>query len=275
MLKPSSNGPVRKSLILLFVLAASAGAQTPDTLFTKRSLFTWGDAALFAGFTAATAAAAPADRWVTRELQDEARQANHALNRGAMVFRVVGHPGAFIVGGTLYAVGLASSDRRIEDLGLHTVESVGLATLITSSIKIVAGRARPYASKDDARNFQLFRGLGNDDYRSFPSGHATAAFAFAAVISAETSHWWPDTRWVIGPIMYGAASLTGVSRIYNNQHWASDVIAGAAIGTLTGIKVFRFQHSHPDNWLDKKLLRAGVSVSNNGTLMPVLSVVRR
>ena len=265
----------RYGLLLFLCLSRAAAAQTQDTLFTKRSLFTWGDAALFAGFTAATAAAAPADRWFTRELQDEARQANRALNRGATVFRVVGHPGGLIVGGALYTIGLASSNRRVQDLGLHTVESIALADVITGSIKIIAGRARPFVSKDNARNFQLFRGFESDDYKSFPSGHATSAFALAGIISAETSHWWPDTRWVVGPIMYGAATLTGVSRIYNNQHWASDVLAGAAIGTLTGIKLFRYQHSHPDNWLDNKLLRAGVSVSNTGTVLPVLSVVRR
>ena len=266
---------IRKSLIILLVVSSSLTAQTPDTLFTKRSLFTWGDAALFAGFTAATAAAAPADQWFTRELQDEGRQANRALNRGATVFRIVGHPGGLIAGGGLYVIGLASSNRRVEDLGLHTVESVALGDLITASIKIVAGRARPYASKDNARNFGFFRGLKSDDYKSFPSGHATSAFAFASVISAETSHWWPDTRWIVGPVLYGAATLTGVSRIYNNQHWASDVLAGAAIGTLTGIKVFRYQHSHPNNRLDRKLLRAGVSVSNTGSIAPVLSVIRR
>ena len=265
----------RKSLLLAVLIASSAGAQTPDTLFTKRSLFTWGDAALFAGFTAATAAAAPADRWFTRELQDEARQANRTLNRSATVFRIIGHPGGLIAGGSLYIIGRASSNRRVEDIGLHTVESIALADAISGSIKIIAGRARPYASKDNARNFQLFRGFKNDDYKSFPSGHATSAFALASIISAETSHWRPATRWVVGPALYGAATLTGVSRMYNNQHWASDVLAGAAIGTLTGIKVFRYQHSHPDNWLDKKLLRAGVSVSNDGTLMPVLSMVRR
>src|SRR5215212_3262250 len=255
----------RKLLLLAVLIASSARAQTPDTLFTKRSLFTWGDAALFAGFTAATAAAAPADRWFTRELQDEARQANRTLNRGATVFRLVGHPGGLAVGGGLYVIGLASSNRRVEDIGLHTVESIALADVITSSLKIIAGRARPYASKDNARNFGLFRGLKSDDYKSFPSGHATSAFALASIISAETSHWWPGTRWVVGPVMYGAATLTGVSRIYNNQHWASDILAGAAIGTLTGVNVFRYQHSHPDNWLDNKLLRAGVSVSNTGT----------
>lgn len=264
-----------KSLLLLGVLASEAQAQTADTLYTERPLFTASDIVLIAGFTAATAAAAPADRWFTRELQDEARQANRALNRGAAVFRVVGFPGGAIAGGTLYLVGVASGERRVEDLGLHSVESIVIGNVITATAKIVAGRARPYVSKDNARNFKLLRGFGNDDYRSFPSGHATAAFAFASIMSAETSHWWPDSRWIVGPIMYGAATLTGVSRIYNNQHWASDVLAGAAIGTLTGIKVFRYQHSHPDNWLDKKFLRAGVSVSNNGTLMPLLSVVRR
>ena len=262
-------------LLVLSLTASMAGAQTADTLHTDHDLFDSGDAFLAAGFMAATVAAAPADRWFTRELQDESRQANKILNRGAVVFRVIGHPGGMIAGSTLYLAGLAVNDRRTQDLGLHSVESIMVGYVISGTIKAVAGRARPYASADNARNFKPFRGLRSDDYRSFPSGHATAAFALASLVSSETSHWWPDTRWVIGPVMYGAATLTGVSRVYNNQHWASDVIAGAAVGTLTGIKLFRYQHSHPDNWLDKKFLRAGISVSNNGTLLPLLSVVRR
>jgi membrane-associated phospholipid phosphatase len=263
------------ALVILCLAASVARGQTADTLYTKRDLFTAGDAVLGASFIAATAAAAPADRWFTRELQDDARQANKALNRGAAVFRIVGHPGGMIAGTTMYLAGLAGNDRRLEDLGLHSVESIMLGYVITGTIKIVAGRARPFESRENARNFKPFRGLRDDGYRSFPSGHATAAFAFASLVSSETSHWWPETRWMIGPVMYGAATLTGVSRIYNNQHWASDVLVGAAVGTLTGIKVFRYQHSHPDNWLDKKLLRAGISVSNNGTLLPILAVVRQ
>jgi membrane-associated phospholipid phosphatase len=263
------------ALLFLCLSATTAQSQTADTLFTRRDLFDGSDAILAAGFVAATAAAAPADRWFTRQLQDDARQANRALNRGAAVFRIVGHPGGMIAGGTMYLIGLAGKNRRIEDLGLHSVESILLAHVVTGTIKVVAGRARPYASRENARNFKLFRGLRNDDYRAFPSGHATAAFALASLVSAETSHWWPESRWIAGPVMYGAATLTGVSRMYNNQHWASDVIAGAAIGTLTGIKVFRYQHSHPDNWLDRKLLRAGISVSNTGMLVPIVSVVRQ
>jgi membrane-associated phospholipid phosphatase len=56
--------------------------------------------------------------------------------------------------------------------------------------------------------------------------------------------------------MYGGASLVALSRMYNNAHWASDVVAGAAIGTIVGLKVVKFQHSHPDNRIDRELLRA-------------------
>ena len=262
--------------LLVGVLAAtSLQAQTADTLFTERSLFTAGDAALAAGFAIATTAAAPADRYFTRELQDEARQANRALSRGATIFRVLGHPGGLITGGGLYAAGLVGGNRRVEDLGLHTVESIVVANTITAVIKITTGRGRPRVSPDKARNFQLMRGLRNDEYRSFPSGHATAAFAFASIVTAETSQWWPESRWIIGPIVYGGAALTGVSRIYNNAHWASDVVVGAAIGTFTGLKIFKYQHSHPNNRIDKFFLRAGIQMSNNGSMMPIMSMVPR
>jgi hypothetical protein len=43
--------------------------------------------------------------------------------------------------------------------------------------------------------------------------------------------------------MYGGAALVGLSRMYNNRHWASDVITGAAIGTFAGTKVVRYHHT--------------------------------
>jgi membrane-associated phospholipid phosphatase len=58
--------------------------------------------------------------------------------------------------------------------------------------------------------------------------------------------------------MYGGATLVGLSRMYNNLHWASDVLGGAAIGTLLGLKVVKYHHSHPDNAIDRALLRRNV-----------------
>jgi membrane-associated phospholipid phosphatase len=260
--------------ILSFGTADVARAQTQDTLHTERSLFVASDAALAAGFVVGTIAAAPVDRWLTRALQDEARQANRMLRVGSDVGRVWGFPGTFIAAGGIYLAGTAAGERRIQDLGLHAGGAVLLSTVITGGIKAVAGRARPHVDTANARSFELFRGLEGDDYQSFPSGHATAAFAFASVVTAEASHWWPDGRWPVGLATYGTATITALSRIYNRQHWASDVIAGAAIGTLTGLKVFRYQHSHPGNRIDKTLLRAGLQ-SNGGRWSVLVTRVPR
>ncbi len=248
---------------LLFAASNTAGAQTQDTLHADRPLFVAGDAVFAAGSVAATIAAAPIDRWLTRALQDEARQANRILRTGSDVGRVWGFPGTFIAAGGIYLAGTAAGQRRVQDLGVHAGGAVLLSTLVTGGIKVIAGRARPRVDTANARDFKAFRGLSSDDYQSFPSGHSTAAFAFASVVTAEASHWWPDARWPVGVLTYGTATITAVSRIYNKQHWASDVIAGAAIGTLTGLKVFRYQHSHPDNRIDNTLLRAGLQ-SNGG-----------
>ena len=138
---------------------------------------------------------------------------------------------------------------------------IGEATATT--MKILVGRARPYVGTGP-NDYEFGRGLSKGDYKSFPSGHAVAAFAAAAAVTSETSRHAPDTRWIVGPIMYGGAALVGVSRMYNNQHWASDVIVGAGIGTLAGLKVVRYQHSHPGNALDRWLLAGSLAPVEGG-----------
>ncbi len=261
-----------RGFLLLLALGGKIGAQTPDTIYTQRPLVKGADALLILGFVAAVGAVSPADKYLTQRLQDPARQSNKVLHNGAIVFRLLGDPGSLVVGGLTYATGLASGNRRAEDIGLHSVEAILISGAITGATKMIAGRARPYKDTTNSLNFGLLRGFQGTEYQSFPSGHTTAAFAFASIISAETSHWWPGSKWIIGPVFYGGAALTGMSRIYNQFHWASDVIAGAAVGTLTGIKVYRYSHSHPDNRVDKFFLRAGVSISPESGWMPLLWV---
>jgi membrane-associated phospholipid phosphatase len=262
-------------LCISFVATSTAGGQTSDTVRTsKKPLFNWGDAAILGGFTLATIGLAPLDRHLTHQLQIPARQSNKVLHRSATIFRILGDPGSLVTATGFYFLGRFDGHRRTEDLGLHTVESILLADGVTTVVKYTAGRARPRISEDNADNFQVMRGFQNDDYRSFPSGHTTSAFAFAAAVSSETQKWWPKSRWIIGPIVYGGATLTGVSRIYNKAHWASDVMAGAAIGTFMGIKVVRYQHSHPGNRLDRTFLRAGLSHPDGGGWLPIISTAR-
>jgi membrane-associated phospholipid phosphatase len=255
------------------IAGSAVQAQTADTINGKKPLFTLRDLLMAGGFTAATIGLAPLDRHVTHQLQQPARQSNIIMHRSATIFRLLGDPGSLLTGAGFYVIGRLDGQRRTEELGLHTVESVALADGITGVTKMLVGRARPYASKDNAANFQFLRGLQGRDYQSFPSGHTTSAFAFAATVTTETQRWWPGSRWIIGPVVYGGAMLTGVSRIYNQDHWASDVMAGAAVGTFTGLKLVRYMHSHPNNAIDRRLLRAGISHVNGVGWVPVLSTV--
>ena len=242
-------------VLLATSLVVQAEAQVQDTIFKKTPLMTGKDALLIGAFSLGTAAVAPLDRQVAKRLQDPGTQENRFLRTAATGFRVMAAPGSILAGVGLYVIGRADGQRRVQALGLHSVESILLATAVGGGIKFAAGRARPYVDIDDPHDFQLFRGFSEDKYRSFPSGHTIAAFAFASTFTRETQFWSPHSAWYVGTLMYGGATLMGLSRIYNNQHWASDVMGGAAIGTLIGLKVAKYTHSHPENRIDNQLIK--------------------
>lgn len=79
-----------------------------------------------------------------------------------------------------------------------------------NGIKYSVGRLRPDGSR----------------HNSFPSGHTATAFMTASLLHKE--YGWRSPWFSIGG--YTAAAVTGVSRICNNRHWLSDVVAGAAVG---------------------------------------------
>lgn len=251
-------------ITLAALIPLGSGAQTTDTIYHRTTLFGSKDAALAAGFAAATIAVSPLDRYFARRLQDSATQSDRRLRGAATGFRILGSQGSWAAGAGLYLIGKASGKNRTADLGLHSLEAMLGADLISTGMKTVFGRARPFVDISNNHDFKLFRGLSDDRFRSFPSGHTTNAFAFASTVSRETQVWWPRSRWYIGTVMYGGATLVGLSRMYNNQHWASDVIGGAAIGTIVGLKVVKFQHSHPGNRIDRALLSVNIAPSANG-----------
>jgi membrane-associated phospholipid phosphatase len=242
-------------ILLATTIAVNAQAQVQDTIAKKTPLLVGKDALLLGAFTIGTLAVAPLDIRVAKRLQEPGAQENRALRRAATGLRVLASPGSLLAGAGLYGIGRADGQRRLQALGLHSVESMLIADVIGGTIKLVAGRARPYVNIENPADFQLFRGFSGHAYQSFPSGHTINAFAFASTVTRETQFWWPHSAWYVGTVMYGGAALMGASRIYNNQHWASDVIGGAAIGTLVGIKVVKYTHSNPGNRVDRKLIK--------------------
>jgi membrane-associated phospholipid phosphatase len=251
---------VRAIVVVLLLLcsgpAAPLVAQTqPAPSSDSGHLFVRSDLWFAGGFVAGTIAMFPADRYFDDQLQDSTRQANRFFQNTAIAVRTVARPGAFIIGGALYAAGRLSHDRNMAELGLYGSEALLVTEVATRAIKGVAGRARPYVTGGDRPgSFELFRGIGDNDYQSFPSGHSATAFAAAAVLTAEARDWWPHAHYYVGTVVYGGAALVALSRMYNNKHWASDVMAGAAIGTFAGWKVVRWNHSNPDNRLNRWLL---------------------
>lgn len=248
----------------------SAGAQTQasrDSTHASKTLFTWRDGVLAGAFTGLTIAMFPLDRSVAQELQDPGTQSNRFLRHASHGLELMADPGSIVIGVSLYGVGRITKWRDVADLGLHGTEAVVFAGVFTAVLKDAAGRARPYVSVDTSpHDFSLGRGTRSSDYQSFPSGHTSAAFAAAAAVTSESQRWWPQGTFLVAPAMYGGATLVGLSRMYHNRHWASDVVLGAGIGTFSGLKTVRYTHGHPHNFIDRVLLASTVMPAPNGDL---------
>ncbi len=258
---------VRLAMLLLLILpAAPLAAQTPtgtphpDSVDTPgEPFFTKKDAVVAGAFAVGALGATYADQHLADWLQTDRSHQGAFVNDAASFFRFMGNPAPEIIGVSMYAAGRLTHHRELAALGLHGVEAILMGLAVSAPVKVLAGRARPYVSADrDPHSWKFARGWRNRDYQSFPSGHATTAFAVASAVTAESRVFWPNHEYLVGTVMLSGASLVGVSRLYHDQHWASDVITGAMIGTFSGFKVVLYDQRHPDNHVDKWLLASDV-----------------
>ncbi len=231
-------------------------------------LFRWRDAALAAGFGVATVAFFQLDKHVAVGSQSKVTQANQFLKGVAKPSEFLASPGGYVIEGGLYLIGRLGHSTRAAQVGWHGTEALLVAGGITTVLKDLVGRSRPFVSADtNPHDFRLGGGFSDPDRTSFPSGHTSTAFALAAAVTSESrarwpGRWWSD--WLIGPALYGGATVVGISRMYHNDHWASDVVLAAAIGTFSGIKVIQYVHDHPNNLLDRIMLHGMVVPQGHG-----------
>jgi membrane-associated phospholipid phosphatase len=143
------------------------------------------------------------------------------------------------------------------------VVSYGFVT----AAKNLSGRVRPELAGEDPFDFGFGRGLRGSDYRSFPSGHTAGAFAVAAAVTAETREHRPEWTPYVAAVLYTGAAGVGLTRVYHDRHWASDAMAGAALGTFSGLKVVRYHHGNPDNVVDRWLLPRAVVPTERGPML--------
>ena len=255
---------VTLSVLALLAIAPSLRGQPADTSATPEPLFTTQDALAAGAFALGTIVMFPLDRELAASLQLPETQGRRNVRRAATQFNRIAFPGSLLIGTSLYAIGRLSDSPEMANLGLHGTEAIIVGLGLTAGLKILVGRARPYVDLNDPRSFGLLRGRGEERYRSFPSGHSVASFAAAAAVTSETSRFWPEHVWYVAPLMFGGATLVGLSRMYDNKHWASDVVMGAAIGSFAGWKVVRYHHSTPGNTIDALLLGVTVVPGTDG-----------
>jgi len=176
-----------------------------------------------------------------------ARARSQASDDVASVFRPLGRkPPWYYASSAALVVGLAAGEERLADVGLHALLSLALANAVTGGLKGLTGRSRPVVLDmqgaesvwvaRDADEWGLLEGWREGGPKqSWPSGHTTAAFAVASVLSEELGG---VTPWIAYPLATGVAW----SRVNDQAHWATDVLMGALVGTLTARLVVRFAH---------------------------------
>jgi membrane-associated phospholipid phosphatase len=124
--------------------------------------------------------------------------------------------------GALFVAGRFAPQGRFRAASYDFVQALAVTEAYTGLFKYAVQRPRPDGS----------------DNLSFPSGHTSAAFALATV----TEH---HFGWKLGVPAYVLAAGIGYSRMENNKHNLSDVLAGATLGIIVGRTVGRLDGDRP------------------------------
>jgi hypothetical protein len=220
-------------LLLLLSLPAALPAQSlvdipTDILKDQPKIWTSpfhtqkSDAKWLIPFAAGTAALIASDHAISEGAQDSPNllSPSHRIsNLGSGVALTAASLG-------MYGVGKLAHNSRAAQTGILAGEAVIDASIVTGVLKVAFNRERPNKPEGSGS----FWGGG----RSFPSGHATATFAFATVVARRYRD-----KPLIGISAYGVATAVSVARVGGLNHYPSDVFVGATIGTLVGRFVLR------------------------------------
>ncbi len=168
----------------------------------------------------------------------------------------IGNPeNNYTVTAGVYFTGLFSKNEKLRRTGVLLIASTSATGLLQQIMKSLAGRARPISGKSKD-TFDPFN--PNRNYHSFPSGHAMMAFTNAYAIGKQFKNPWVKAG------IYTVGMIPGISRVWDGQHWLSDVALSTAISIFTVEAIDRYL----DTKYDEKYNTKSKLVSWNLTFAP-------
>jgi len=248
----------------VLLLAAPRLALTQDTtktFFTRRDAY-WAGASLAGG-----AVISIFDKRIAYWWQSPSVQGSSSRHDFVKSLTIVNETPLTIGAFVTYGVGRLTRNQTVADVGLHATEALVLTVGLSEAIRGPVGRLRPRNSQDDQYNFLFWGGFTDFARRAYPSLHSAVGFATASALVQEIHFRHPQSNAWAAPILYSAALIPGVTRLYLDEHWASDVFSGAVLGAVIGTKVVNYAHTHKRNRLDKWMLGAIVVPSANGLMV--------
>lgn len=196
------------------------------------------------------------DRTVAAALQSPALQHSAALHAVGATFNWWGGSGVIWFTAVIWLGARALKRGRAALLGLRAAEAIAVASALSGIVKGFAGRARPFIAPDEPWHWNFLHGWTDARYFSMPSGHTTATIAFATAISVASVRWPRSARVAMILGAFFSTLLVAFARTYTNQHWFSDVLAGALLGATTGFMIARWHARHPGTAFDRVMAGA-------------------
>ena len=145
----------------------------------------------------------------------------------------VGNRDYFFYGAlTVHSVDTILQNNYFHNTLMLSLQSLLVTQGITETFKKTFKRARPSQSPDDPYDFF-------EKGESFFSGHSSGAWSYLTVVAGRH----PEIKW----LAYSFAGCVSLSRIYEDAHWASDVIFGAMVGYGVGQLTLRFSPNYTNN----------------------------
>jgi len=160
---------------------------------------------------------------------DEIFEANRQVKASERISYAGSVYGLGAVASTFYLIGRKKNDYRARETGVLSAEAMINSMIVEGALKGITQRARPLDGHERSEFF--------DGGSSFPSGHATQAWAVATVIAHEYKD-----RPAVQIAAYGIASAVSVARFTGHKHYISDVLAGSALGFGIGKYVYHAHH---------------------------------